>query len=110
MKLFQIFQNNIAEMGIIPNKRLFHRENLKSLLMGGLSSVLCFAYLIFDAKSFRDYTETIYMTSVMVVVTVDIAIYILNTKELYQLIYGSEKYINVCKKLENKIRNIKLLF
>lgn len=81
-------------MGIGPNQHQFNRKSLETFFMYGLSSTLCGAFLICDANSFREYTDSIYMTSLTIAIAINFANFVSTSTKLFQYIHDAEEYFN----------------
>lgn len=67
MKLFKVSQDLLSFLGFSPNqmsqKHFFNRNNLITFVICGLCSTLTFLFVIYEAKVFVEYVETIYILS-----------------------------------------------
>lgn len=93
MKLFEIVRRNFAILGISPHKHPFNRNSLETFFICGLSCILCGVFLICNANTFREYTESIYMTTMQMVIASIFTIVVVKTSKLFQFVDDFEKYI-----------------
>lgn len=63
MKIFQSTMKFLAVLGLTAESRPFNMRNLLSLIVFEVLVLSCLAFLFFEAKTFRDYTESIYFSS-----------------------------------------------
>lgn len=64
MKIFQSTKQFLANVGIAPDSRPFNLRNSLTLLVFGITVILVSSFLFCEANTFKEYTESIYMTSV----------------------------------------------
>lgn len=70
-----------AEQSIQPS--LFNRKNVSALLVLSLTTISCLLYLLYDAKTFTEYTYSVAAFSSMLVATAILAIVIWKMKPLF---------------------------
>ena len=98
IKIFQIIQKNFATIGIGPNsamqlrvfngKILFTSLTLASFILSNL------VYFFKDAETFTEYTQTIYLGSGGILVTLAFIIILLHLNELFKIINDCECLVN----------------
>lgn len=94
MKLFQTIRENIRLLGINQNDR-FSGKILKASFLYGFNSILNCAFLFHKARTFREYTDDIYMTSATIVITISFITVIVKMSRLF-------KFINRCERIAEK--------
>lgn len=98
MKIFQAFQRNFAIVGITQtvakqrcpvNVKIF----LGILLLG--SAILCnLLFVIYEAKTFAEYTQTLYICSVSCLTLSALIITILKMKKMFEFINDGNGVVN----------------
>lgn len=97
-KVFQLTQKYFATAGIVPNLAiqpypLNGKISIGFLLLG--SSLICnFKYTFYEARTFVEYTQSIYMCSIAALIIFALVIIILKVEKLFEFINGCEKLIN----------------
>lgn len=98
-KVFQMVQQKFAIAGITPSLSnqpyRFDGSISMGFLIVGLFMVCNFKYTFYEAKTFIEYTQTIYMGSLAALIIFALAIIILNVDKLFQ-------FINDCGNLVRK--------
>lgn len=90
MKLFQM----IRDFGASANDR-FNGKVLKASFLYGFNSILNCAFLFHKAKTFREYTDDIFMTSATIVITISFITVIVKMSRLF-------KFISRCERISEK--------
>lgn len=108
LKIFKLTKKNFAAIGISP-ELVNHPYPFNVRILLGLlilmASVTCnLLYIICEAKTFAEYTQSIYTFSLAAVITLGLVIVLLNVAELFNLINGFENLVNASK-LKSKIEN-----
>lgn len=97
MKLFQVCQKYMAIIGIrrlLPDEKFpFNRRNVGILFIFGQSFIAASAFLVFDAKTLKEYTECLYTWISVLGVLIGLALVIIRTEEIFQLIENMEKMV-----------------
>lgn len=95
-KVYEIIQKNFALAGITRNlaNRPFNGVILFGFIVLGSGISSTSAYIIYDAKTFADYTQSIYVVSVAIFITSVLLILVLNVKELFDLFDSSGDLVN----------------
>lgn len=96
--ILQTTQKNLAMLGIIP-KLVTQSCPLSGKILSGFlllstSSAFVCVYIINDAKTFIDYTQSVYIASVGILLFFEMLILILKVEELY-------KFVNRCNGIIN---------
>lgn len=99
MQLFQSVQMNLAILGICPSQSMqiscgFNGKMLKVAFFHGLSGILSCLFFVYEAHTFREYTDSIYMTSATIMVILYFLILILKMAKLFEFIDDFEKVIS----------------
>lgn len=100
MKILQTVQNNLEILGIssIQSKQAFcNGKVLLCLLLCGLLIVMNCVFLIDVAQSFKEYTDSIYITSVSVAVFSSLVFFIGKMSKLFEMIDSFEKIVDESK-------------
>lgn len=97
MKIFETVQNNLEILGIslTQSKQSFYngKASLYLLLSGTLIIMNC-VFLIDVAQSFKEYTDSSYITSVSVAVFFSLLFLISRMANLFELIDNFEKVVD----------------
>lgn len=98
MQLFQLIQNNFAAVGISWNLVAQPYPVNGKISLGFfilIISVICnLMYIVREAKTFAEYTQSIHMCSVATLILFALVIVLLNVKKLFNLINGCQKIVN----------------
>lgn len=98
IKFFELIQKNFAAIGIDPNlidqSHPFNEKISLSFLIITLSLTCNLMYTICEAKTFAEYTKSIFMCSITAIIFVDSVILLLNVTQLFNLIEGLENFAN----------------
>lgn len=90
MKSFQSAVEYLASLGITQSQAMqsnpFNVKNIVHMLLFGITAYLCGAFLIYTANSFKDYTESIYISSVTMLVFVVFVILIWKMENVFKFI------------------------
>lgn len=106
LKIFRVIQKNLSAVGIDSNSgNQFRRFNEKNI-MGLLKLSICIAgslmYIFNEAKTFLEYTQSIYMCSTFIIVTLILIVLIFNLNELSKNIQDCERIANTSKSTKNR--------
>lgn len=91
MKIFPSTVNFLAVLGITAQSRPFNVRILITLtILGTLVTLMC-AFFFFESKSFKDYTESIYMSSVTIALFLTYSFVVWKKENIFQFIDCWEK-------------------
>lgn len=95
--ILQLLQKNYATVGICPNRESFNlRVIIGSLLM--TSYFICnLVFVFFEAKTFTDYTQSVFMGSVAALTIFLLFVIILKKNKLLNFIKNCENLVNRSK-------------
>lgn len=91
LKIFQSTLKFLAILGITPQSRAFNLRNLMIILITCIMIIIMFAYLFFEASTFKEYTESIYMCSVGLAITFSFLSIIWKKVHIFQFVDKWEK-------------------
>lgn len=94
MKLFQTVQRNFAALGIRTNQPKFNKNLAKSCFIYYFSFFMSIRFLFFEAKTFLEYTSSIYLTTALLVIFTYFTIFILKLEKFFELIDNLEKFFD----------------
>lgn len=98
MKIFQLTQKNFATVGVNPHLSLqsypFNAKILTGFLITSLCLICNFMFAFFEAKTFIEYTQSVYIGSCAAIVIFALVVIVLNVKKLFQLISDCENISN----------------
>lgn len=94
MKLFQSTQKSLAFGGFIKNQPAFNRTQLRMMFLSILFLGLQCIYLFHVANTPRQYMDSIFMTTVGILVFIAFVSSIFNTTAIFDLIYQFEETIS----------------
>lgn len=96
-KVFQIIQRNLASAGITPNllnqPYPVNGKIFVGFLILGLFMCCNFKYTFYEAKTFVEYTQTVYVGSLAAVIFLALTIIILKVDKLFELIDECENIV-----------------
>lgn len=98
MKLFQTIREYIQDQNDRISGKIF-----KASFLYGFNSILNCAFLFHKAKTFREYTDDIYMTSATIVITFSFVMVIVKMSRLF-------KFINRCERITEKSKQFSSIF
>lgn len=64
MHIFVSVKRNLVSMDLDANKHLLHRNQLMHILQGFSATVLQILYLVYDARTAREYMNSILMSMI----------------------------------------------
>lgn len=114
--VFQAFQKNFAIVGINSNVAKqsypFNVKILLGILLLGSAIVCNLLYVIYKAKTFAEYTQTIYICSVSCLILSALIITILKMKKLFEFIDYTDELANTSKSTitGNQLKNFSIIF
>lgn len=101
IRILELIQKNFAAMGVHPNLAMQMYPLNDTILWGFLiltCSVMCnLMYTLREAKTFADYTQSIYMLSLAALLIPILVITLLNVDKLFNLVNELEKLANTGK-------------
>lgn len=102
-KAFEITQKYFAVIGITPSlvdkSYPFNGSILGGFIILGSGFYLTFAFLICDAETFAEYTQTACACSLEILITFTLLIVVLKVKKLFKLTNGADILVNTSKLL-----------
>lgn len=97
MKIFKANQKYFVMLGITRHQAIqsqpFNARKLLSFLGISLTALACGGFLICIAKTFREYTESIYMTLIFCCVAIDFISFNRNKGDFYRFVDGWEECV-----------------
>lgn len=108
-KVFETTQKYLAIAGIRPS--LVHRScpfdwlTSFGLLFLGLNIYCTSAFIMHDAETIDDYTQSIYAASFLILMTMALMVLILEVENLFEFIRNSDDLVHISE-LQRAIRNI----
>lgn len=94
MEFFQIVQKNHAIIGICPNQTEASYKRIKiTFFLFGLSVLLSTVFLCREANTFLEYSNSLYVTTAVTMVTIIYAISIFKMSKLFEYIYEFRKLV-----------------
>lgn len=98
MKLFQLIQKNFSVLGITSNQTKYSRIKLvMTLIIYGLITTSSILFLVFEADTFDEFTNNIYITSGCVMMCIIFVIMAFKQGKLFELIDSFDKFIDKSK-------------
>lgn len=99
--VFQTIKKNFITFGFSPNlisqAYPFNKRILLHFLIHGLGAISTFVFILCEAKNFIEYTQTIYMFSLSILIIITMANMTLKVNELFDLLNGGESIANTSK-------------
>lgn len=99
--MFEFTQRNFAIAGIVPNlaaKPYSLNGKVKlGFLTLGLAIICNFTYTFCEANTFIEYTQSIFMSTLTVIVDFALFTLVVNVKKLFKFIDDSEKAGDLCE-------------
>lgn len=97
-KVFQIGQRNLAAVGVHRNLTAqsfpLNDKIAFGIFIYGAAIICIFKYTFYEAKTFIEYTQSMYLGSLAVGAALVLSIMILNVKKLFE-------YITACENIAN---------
>lgn len=98
MKIFQSTKKYLAIVGIVAqSRRPFNMRTLATLSGFAIMIILICTFLFCEANSFKDYTESIYMSSVSIAIFSTFSFVIWKRENIFQFIDCWEKIAEASK-------------
>lgn len=98
LRIFQLTQKNLNTVGISPNLLLQPCPLNTKIAIGFLiatSHAICnLVFIFFEAETFSEFTQTIYMGSFAILVIFNLVIFISNVENLFRIIDNCENLVN----------------
>lgn len=97
-KVFEIPLKNLAIVGIRPNLAMqpypFNAKIFMGFLALGCAIYCTCVYTIYDAKSFAEYTQSIYVCSLLALIVLILLAIIPNAEKMFELIDACDQLVN----------------
>lgn len=98
VKIFQLTQKKFAAAGINANLVTqpypFNRKILLNFLALFVSVICNLMHIFYEAKTFAEHLQSIYMCSLTIAIILALVIVLLNVAKLFNFIDSSEKLVN----------------
>lgn len=93
MKLFQTGQKYMAMMGIYPTQSLINVNFFLTIFASAINIIANWAFLVFEASSFREYTNSIFITSTITMIVMCEIYFTLKKSRIFAVIALCENQI-----------------
>lgn len=93
MKLVQSAQSYLTMLGMNPNQRLVNVNFFVAELIIATNVTLNWLFLIYEANTFREYTNAIFLTSTITIAAVCFTIFATESEHIFNMINIGEKLI-----------------
>lgn len=93
MKFFQSNQQNLSILGISSIEKPFNRRMMKAYLIYGLSTISANLFLILEANSFSQYTNSVFVTTALAMILICFSMMVFKATELYQFMDDCEEMV-----------------
>ena len=101
LKVFEITQKNFVTVGITPNlvdqTYPFNGMILFGFLLLGSAIYCTFLFIIYDAETYAEYTQAIYISSVATLIIVMLMIVTTKAKKLFKFINACNDFVDTCE-------------
>lgn len=97
MKSFQTIKESLSVRGMSSNRSKFNKELIKTGTVYYLTSIISIAYLFCEAKTFIEFTQNIYITSSVMIVSYYFTFFISKMEKFFELIQRIEKIFDKSK-------------
>lgn len=97
LKIFLAIHKNLASLGIAPMNSTTRFPNAKisiDLLTLGLSTICASMYILIEAKTFLEFTQSIYLFSGTILVALIFLVVLFNLSEMFEIIDDCECLVN----------------
>lgn len=102
MELFKTFRTKFALVGISSNANPLESRRIKtSFFMNWSFSISSWMFLIFEARTFIEYTSAIYIASALTVVAISFTIVIFHIQKIFEFIEKCEKIVQTGKQVKS---------
>lgn len=93
IKVLRLIEKNFASIGFgsdsVVNQKIFI-----GFLILGLSTICNFAYTVYEAKTFAEFNQSIFMGSASVSVALNLLVFQQNAAKLFAIMDGCDKIAN----------------
>lgn len=101
LKIFQLCQKHFATIGISPNLVMqAYPINVKifmAFVMNHVTIISNLVYVVREAKTFAEFTQSIYFISMALLIIFALMIIILKVDKLFELIENFDRMVNTSK-------------
>lgn len=101
MEVFKTIRKNFVTVGISPKLATqaypFNGKISMGFLILNLTLIFIFVYIFNDAKTFFEYTQSIYMASALILFIFVLLILISKVGKLFEFINNCDKILNACE-------------
>lgn len=97
MKLFQISQKYFSLLGYSFDQHWLNKKSLIACINFWLGSFLSCLYILLEANSFWEYTNSLYITSLSITISVCFQIGIVQIMKMWHVIDSAEQLISMSK-------------
>lgn len=109
MKLFQVTKKNLAAVGISQNLTIqpwawLNARILMGFLVLGSASLCTFAYTTCEAETFAEFTQSIYVGSTVILISLALLNLLVNTRTMFELFDGFESLANTSERKSDKCK------
>lgn len=94
MEIFLTVKKNLASLAFVPNQRPFYTNQLIHTSYGFLAIILQCLYLFFDAETIKEYMDSIFMTTVGILVYVGYLSMVFKMVTIFIFIDDMEQVVN----------------
>lgn len=94
LKIFESVKKMLASIDLNANQRPFHRKQLLHIVQGFCAIILQCLYLVYEANTIREYMNSIFMTTVGILVYMGFWSAIFKTTIIYEFIDQYETIVN----------------
>lgn len=93
MQIFKTIREHLVAIGFTKSDVGFHTEQVLRTSQGFMAIVLQCIHLLFDVNSTKDYLDSLFTTSVGILVYISYLSTVLKTKKIFMFIHRVEKLI-----------------
>lgn len=86
MRIFEAARTNLKAIGIEPNRVAFGPHEAKHILAYITSIMLQFVYLVYVAKTPREYMKSIYMIAAGIFIMITYLSFKFNSRKIFKLV------------------------
>lgn len=94
LKLLQVAQKNCELLGVCVNGKRLNAKTLIILYFLWSASLFNFIFLCCEAKTFREFSESIFYTLISAMIATCFTIIVIRMNVLFNLIYCAERVAN----------------
>lgn len=95
MQLFQSNQKSFEMMGLSSNLHRFNFKALMTFLLYWTLSILYGTFTLLEANEFREYMDSVYLTSATTVMAISFMIFVWKTEDIFHLIHEIEEIVEM---------------